>query len=174
MDLRFETDFWRLPQDWGSCSKRRDKSDVLEQRFGADWCYYNPYMRTRILERKYQALRQLSRPICTANYLTGFDHDLEIPGWEEDEGSIVQDDRTGGAEGGLSQLVENNNADTGQSSKYDAFNDVSMAGGNQTGNDVDHTATIRDFLLDIGLSESNLLGTYPRCKVTCVADWDCR
>lgn len=61
-------------------------------------------------------------------------------------------------EGDLSQLAEGNNADAGQASYDDNYSDVLMTGGNQTGSNVNRTAIIREFLLDVGLSESSFSG----------------
>lgn len=61
----------------------------------------------------------------------------------------------GGKEGSLSLLVEDNNTDARQTSYYYFSCEVPMTGGNRTGNDVERTAIIREFLLDIGLSQSS-------------------
>lgn len=135
---------------------QQDQSDVLGPKVGADWCFYNPYMRTRISKRKYHALQQSPLPICPASHPAGFDHDIEILKWVEDEGSVVCDDGTRGEEGYLSQLVGNNNADAGQVSYDKAYSDVAVTGGNQAGSNVDWTAIILEFMQDVGHSKSNL------------------
>lgn len=96
LNLISETNFRQLPLIWGSRSKRRDQSDVSGQRSGANGCYDNPYTRAQILEHEYLTLRRSSRPVRPANYPTWFDHDVEIPGWEEDRDEKVRYDRTSG------------------------------------------------------------------------------
>lgn len=61
----------------------------------------------------------------------------------------------GGTGGGLRELVDDNNADAGRALYHDASSNVPMTGGNQTGNDVDRTAIIREFPLDLGTSKAN-------------------
>lgn len=156
LNLIFETYFRRSPQHWGFCSKHSDQSDVLGQRIGADWCYYISYMRAQILERECQALRQSSQPICPVHYLTRFDHKIVIPGWKENESVVVHNDRMGGEESDLSQIAENSNVDASQASNDDAYSEVPVTGGNQASKNVDGTAIISEFLLDVGLFELNL------------------
>lgn len=73
---------------------------------GADWCYYIPNTRSRILKREHQTFRNSPRPARPANYPTGFDHDVKSTGWEEDEESGVRNKRIEGEEVDLRQLVE--------------------------------------------------------------------
>lgn len=57
-----------------------------------------------------------------------------------------------GGEGDLSQLADGNNADGGQASYYDDNSEIPMTSGNQTGSKIDRTASVREFFLDVGLS----------------------
>lgn len=113
-------------------------------------------MRARNLRYKYQALRQPPRPITTANYPTGFDHDVKIPAWEEGEGGVVLDNCMGSKEGELSQLAVGDNADVEQALYYDDYSNILVTGCNRTGSSVNRTTSICEFLLDVGLSKSRL------------------
>lgn len=79
-----------------------------------------------------------------------------------------------GDEGGLSQLVEDGNADAEQASYNDVYIDFPVRGSNQTGSNVDRASIVHEFLLHVGLSESSLLGIYQRCVATRLVNWDCR
>lgn len=60
--------------------------------------------------------------------------------------------------GNLSQIVEDDNADTMQASYDDAYSNVQVKNRDQTGSNVDQTKSICEVLLDVGLFKSNLFG----------------
>lgn len=63
----------------------------------------------------------------------------------------------GGKESDLSQIVEDNTTDAELALYFDSYSNVSVTSGNQTGRNVNRMAIIREFLKDVGLSESKLL-----------------
>lgn len=121
-------------------------------------------MRMWILEREYQTLCRLQRPVRPANYQTGFDHDVEIPKWEEDEDGRVRNDRIDGGDVDLGQLVERNDADAGWASYYEDYSVVPITGRNQAEGNVTRTAIVCKLQIDIGLPESKLSGDLPELR----------
>lgn len=81
---------------------------------------------------------------------------MDIPWWEEDGDIGALNDLITGEELDSSQFFECNDADVGSSSYYDDYGDVPTTDGNQARGNVDRTAIVREFLLDVGPSESNL------------------
>lgn len=149
-----DTDFKRLPQHWGSRSKRRDVSDLSGRGVGADWFYYNPYSRKAITEREFEVLRNSPRPIRPINFPSGFDHDVPLPGWDEEEGSD-RSSSEGRMEGEEVVEVENIEADNAEEPAANAR--ACESEDRSVGSD-QRTAIIRDFLVDVGLPESSLSG----------------
>lgn len=121
---------------------------MLGQSVEANWCFYSPNIRSGILRREHQSLRQSPRPIRLAHYPTESDHKIGLAGLENNKSSVGRNDRMGGEENDLRQLVAGNNADAGLALYDDAYVDVPQTGGNQTGNNVDQSPIIREFLVD--------------------------
>ena len=170
------TRFKRLPSHWGSNSKRRNQSVGLGKRRGGDWCYYNPYTRKRITEKQYEELRRQPRPVRPPNYPTGFNHDVEIPGWEEDDSdgseSDDEDDRADAEEDWEMEQEQPDDAEMDDGFDEDEQMDepapaagaVVQGGGAGASGDVTRLAAVKDFLRDCGIADASLTGDYTELR----------
>lgn len=107
-----------------------------------------------------QTLCDSPRPVRPENYPIGFDHDLQIPGWQEDDGSKVRSDCVENDEEVLGLLV---------------IDSVSGAGDINSDSSVDRAAIICEFLTDVGCPELNFSGDILELRgyLTCEVAWDC-
>lgn len=85
----------------------------------------------------------------------GYDHDVEIQGWDEYEcGGGVRIDCIESEETSLSQTVQRDNADAWRDSYYDDCTNAPMMVDNQVEGNVHRAAIIHEFLRDVALLES--------------------
>lgn len=69
----------------------------------------------RMSDHKYQTLPDPTRRVRPASCPTGFEHDFQIPVWEENDGVEIRCDRLESEEVGLDKLVNYCYAGVGES-----------------------------------------------------------
>lgn len=101
LELIERIDMKRLLQHWGwgSIRKWRGESDLSGREACADYFYYIPYRQRWNLVPMFMALRALLWPIRSASYAMGLNHDVSVPGWDDENHGDTHIDHTDSDEG---------------------------------------------------------------------------
>lgn len=86
----------------------------------SDWFYYIPYSCKAIAEREFEILGDSPRPMRPVNFQTGFDHDVSLPGLEEDDENDRNDitGRMSGEQIADDDVVDDRSAETPVDNAY--------------------------------------------------------